>query len=452
MTPRQLSPSSAARVAGVLCVLGAAALLVLVALRPASASPPPFMHLSPATLKLTGTPGSQFKVDVVVEQVTNLGAFEFTVIFDPSFVNLKGIAVGPFLTSTGRTVTCMATPITATEAQIVCNTPGSSPYGSSGSGAVASLTFSVKGNALGLSHLLLQGCKASDILGNALVLNGCKDSKITINPAPTPTPTPLQGMQKLPPLQNLFLTRQGTKIPPVRCADGTNVAMLTESMAASITSADPKDPAQPQRLGGFSFQVTYDPLKVCLTLRPGAAWTNTGQVCTVQDSATAPTLQGIARINCVTLGKTTVVDTSTAAGRTLALIEVRPQPEAYSQIRANQDNGQVVQLNNDACKLTDLQGHAIAVFSCEDADVTIRFLEGDVEPDCAVNTLDTQAIAFRWGAQKGGLVFNDRFNLEPSGTLADQDVDVNDLQFVYGRFGSNCFVPWPAQAPVQAKG
>jgi len=269
---------------------------------------------------------------------------------------------------------------------------------------------------------------------------------------PTPTPVPIPRMQKLPPFQNLFLTRQGTKIPPARCLDGTNVATLTESISVPISGQDPKDPAQPQRLGGFSFQVKYDLLKVCVTLRPGAAWTNTGQVCTVQDSATAPALQGIARINCVTLGKATVVDTSTAAGRTLALIEVRPQPEAYSQIRANQDNGQVVQLNNEACKLTDLQGHSIQVFSCEDADVTVRFLEGDVEPDCAVNTLDTQAIAFRWGAAKGGLVYNDRFNLEPSGTQADQDIDVSDLQFVYGRFGSNCLVPWPTQAPVKAKG
>jgi len=273
-------------------------------------------------------------------------------------------------------------------------------------------------------------------------------------PTPTNTPTlvPIPRMQKLPPLQNLFLTRQGVKIPPVRCVDSTNAAILAESINVPITGADPKNPAQAQQLGGFSFQVKYDPLKVCVVLRPGAAWTvNPQQVCTVQDSVTVPTLQGIARINCVTLGKATVVDTSTAAGRTLALIQVRPQPGAYSQIRANQDNGQVVQLNNEACKLTDLQGHAIQVLSCEDADVTVRFLEGDVEPDCQVNTLDTQAIAFRWGALKGSTIYNARFNLEPSGTQADQDIDINDLQFVYGRFGSTCAAPHPTQGPVNPK-
>ena len=411
------------------------------------------MRLAPAALKLDGAPGTQFSVDVVIEDVSELGAFEFGVLFDPSFAELKGIRVGPFLASTGRSVVCQQSAVSPTETEIVCNTPGVSPPGSSGSGAVASLDFAIRGQALGLFHLLLQGCKASDVLGGALVLNGCKDAKIAINPTPTPTPTPPRRMEKLPPLQNVFLTRQGAKIPPARCVDGTDAAALTESINVPVTGLDPKDPSQPQQLGGFSFQVKYDQSKVCVVLRPGAVWTvHPQQICTIEDSVTAPTLQGVARINCVTLGKATRVDTSTAAGRLLALIEARPQPELYSQIKPGQDNGQAVLLTNEACKLTDLQGHAIQVFSCDDASVTFRFLEGDVEPDCQVNALDTQAIAFRWGAQKGIQIYNDRFNLEPSGTQADQDIDVSDLQFVYGRFGSTCASPWPAQVPVNPKG
>jgi hypothetical protein len=248
-------------------------------------------------------------------------------------------------------------------------------------------------------------------------------------------------------MQNLFLTRQGTKIPPFTCEAGDDAATLLERIHIPIGGVDPKDPSQPREIGGFSFQVKFDPLKVCVTLAEGPAWqVNPEQICTV-DTAT----QGVARINCVTLGKATVIDTDDPVNRILAVITVKAQPEEYSQIKANQDNGNAIQINNEACKLTDLQGHAIPTFSCEDADVTIRFLEGDVEPDCQVNTLDTQSIAFRWGAQKGSLVYNDRFNLEPSGTQADQDIDVNDLQFVYGRFGSTCASPWPAQAPVNPK-
>jgi hypothetical protein len=274
----------------------------------------------------------------------------------------------------------------------------------------------------------------------------------------TPTQVPIPRMMKCDlvtklttgtckTLVNLFLTRQGSKIPPFTCEQATNVASLVEQIHIPISGPDPKDPSQPREIGGFSFQVKFDHQKVCVSLAPGPAWSaNPQQICTV-DSST----QGVARINCVTLGKATVIDTNDPIARVLAIISIRPQPEEYSQIRANQDNGNAIQINNELCKLTDLQGHAIPTFSCEDADITIRFLEGDVEPDCQVNTLDTQSIAFRWGAQKGSLIYNDRFNLEPSGTQADQDIDVNDLQFVYGRFGSNCASPWPAQAPVNPK-
>ena len=74
-----------------------------------------------------------------------------------------------------------------------------------------------------------------------------------------------------------------------------------------------------------------------------------------------------------------------------------------------------------------------------------------MEPDCVVNTLDAQAIAFRWGATKGTLLYLDWFNLEPSGTQADDDIDISDQQFVYGRIGSTCATPHPVQPPVNPK-
>jgi len=360
---------------------------------------------------------------------------------------------------------------------------GSGVVPSTFKGVVVSLRFNCTSTASTGNVILLNPATALNPGGGALADNAAtvfpQADSITINcvaaptatptntatntPTPTNTPTqvPIPRMQKCIPanavstacgtLQNLFLTRQGTKIPPSRCVDGTNGATLVERIHIPIGGNDPKNPSQPREIGGFSFQVKYDPLKVCISLARGPGWTSNGQICTIEDSVSAPTLQGVARINCVTLGKSTLVDTDNPVNRILAIITAKPQPEAYSQIKANQDNGQAVQLNDEACKLTDLQGHAIEVFSCEDADVTIRFLEGDVEPDCQVNTLDTQSIAFRWGASKGSLVFNDRFNLEPSGTQADQDIDVNDLQFVYGRFGSTCAAPHPAQNPVNPK-
>ena len=68
-----------------------------------------------------------------------------------------------------------------------------------------------------------------------------------------------------------------------------------------------------------------------------------------------------------------------------------------------------------------------------------------------MDTVDTQAEAFRWGSQKGTLLYSDFFNTEPSKPQQDDDIDINDLQFVYGRFGSTCVEPHPDQDPVNAK-
>jgi hypothetical protein len=200
------------------------------------------------------------------------------------------------------------------------------------------------------------GANLTDVLGSIFPTSDMLTINCLAGPTATPTATmpPIPRMQKLPALQNLFLTRQGSKIPPLTCLDSTDVATLTEAISIPISGVDPKDPSQPRQLGGFSFQVKYDPQKVCVTLQPGPAWTqHAQQVCTVEDAATAPALQGVARINCVTLGKATVVYTNNPAGRVLAFIEVRPQPEEYSQIKPNQDNGNAVQINNELCKLTD---------------------------------------------------------------------------------------------------
>jgi hypothetical protein len=212
-----------------------------------------------------------------------------------------------------------------------------------------------------------------------------------------------------------------------------------------------------QQLGAFEFEVHFDDSQVCVNIVPGTAITGTledpqtGQfICIIEDKDSSQ-LEGVARIGCVTVGKTFSIDTTTPEGRHLADIVVSPQPEQFNEIKPNQDNGNVVQIQNVGCELADLQGHPIPVFSCEDAEVTIRYLEGDVVPDCAVNALDTQAIAFRWGVQKGSLVYVWFMNLEPSGPQADNDIDIKDLQFVFGRFGSTCESPWPAQKPVNPK-
>jgi hypothetical protein len=69
-----------------------------------------------------------------------------------------------------------------------------------------------------------------------------------------------------------------------------------------------------------------------------------------------------------------------------------------------------------------------------------------------IDVRDQQQIAFRWGSALGQLLYNSRYDLEPSYPKAtDGDIDAKDLQLVYGRAGSTCFEPHPAQDPVDPK-
>ncbi len=269
-------------------------------------------------------------------------------------------------------------------------------------------------------------------------------SDLTVNCV---APPPIPRVSKSPVLQNVWLTRQGSKIPPTDCLSGTDIGTLTEQLSQTITSPDPKDPSAVQQIAAFEFDVLYDNKKVCVDLTEGASWAAAGAVCIIEDSASKPQLEGVARIGCVTTGKGLGINELDA----LATINVYPQPEIYSPMKPNQENGNVVQINNLNCDLGDEQGHAIPIFACDDAAFTFRYLEGDVEPDCSVDAIDAQAISFRWGVDKGSLIYDDFMNLEPSGAQADDDIDINDLQFIFGRFGSTCANPHPPQPPVNPK-
>ncbi|MEX0785265.1 MAG: cohesin domain-containing protein [Dehalococcoidia bacterium] len=445
-----------ARAVGAAALFLGLALLALGRTPAVQSTPPPFMYLDPSEAKLSGTaaaPGAEFHVDVLVEGVSDLGAFEFDLNFDRDFFKLGAVEIGPFLGSTNRGVICQKVTSIEGLVSVGCNTEGAAPPGPNGSGVIASIDLIVQRRAAGETLLVLASCDGSDILGKEIAVKSCKRAKIEVNPpTPTPTSTPptKPRMQKVPALQNVFLTRQGDKIPPTVCIQGADIANVEERLSMPIPNvADPKDPTSPQQLGAFEFEVRYDETKACVEIVPGQA--AVGMTCIIEDSRTKPTLEGVARIGCVTPKKLNPPDTTTEAGRHLADILVRPQPDVYSKMRPTQDNGVVVQLNNVGCSLADLQGHAIGVGGCDDADVTFRYLEGDVSPDCLVDAQDAQAIAFRWGLHKGSNAYSEFMNLEPSGTQADNDIDVNDLQFVTGRFNSDCDEPHPPQPPVNPK-
>jgi hypothetical protein len=163
--------------------------------------------------------------------------------------------------------------------------------------------------------------------------------------------------------------------------------------------------------------------------------------------ATIPT-QNAVQFRCNVKGKEFEIN----GPGTLAVVHVRPTADVYSILIPNQDNGIVTQLINQDCNLSDLQGHPIKTALCGDADVTIRYLEGDTHADCQIDVHDQQQISFRWGSRVGSLLYNSRFDLEPSTPKkGDGDIDAKDLQMVFGRHVSTCADPHPPQPPVDQK-
>lgn len=430
--------------------IGLALLVVILILmasspRPGHSSPPPVMRLDPSGIKLVGVAGEKFTLDLIVDGAVNLGGFEARFKFDPNFIKLLKFEK-PFLDLTTRPASCDQRRISESLAELRCNTEGEEPPGPSGKLVVARLKFTVQGLLVGKTKISVTSCNATDILGVGIGIKNCKGTNITINP-PTPTATAPPHNLKLPQLQNLFLTKQEPK--PGICEDSTDVAVFTHELDKKPGSPDPKDPGLTQRVAAFEMTVLFDERWVCVNLKPGQYAVDTGMVCFIDDSDEGLQPTGLARIGCTFTGKELPVVDQTLP---LATLLVQPQPELYQIIRPNQNNGLVVAILNRNCNLADSQGHPIKKLGCDDSELTIRWLEGDVTGDCVVDVLDQQQLAFRWGTHVGSLLFEKRMDLEPSGAInGDGAIDIKDVQFVFGRHLSTCENPHPAQDPQTDK-
>lgn len=118
-----------------------AAPTALAALPEAAALASPLIRFNPSSTTVAA--GATFVVDVLVDNATDLGAFEFTLSFNPAVVSLQSATLGSFLSSTGRTA--VALPLTQ-------HASGTYEYGGytyaatrvlgpNGTGTLARLTF-----------------------------------------------------------------------------------------------------------------------------------------------------------------------------------------------------------------------------------------------------------------------------------------------------------------------
>lgn len=153
-----------------------------------------------STLRIVGVPGSvppgggPFQVLVEVEGVTNLGAYEWRVAYDPGIIELtdppaSAMSDAGFLGSTGRTVVCLP-PILPPDmglqpgnVRFGCVTVGHEP-GVDGDGVLSTVTFvPVAGGAVDIAF----ACAGlSDPFGNEIPVSNVPPCVSSVTPTPTP--------------------------------------------------------------------------------------------------------------------------------------------------------------------------------------------------------------------------------------------------------------------------
>ncbi len=271
------------------------------------------------------------------------------------------------------------------------------------------------------------------------------------------------------PAANLWLCIVGP------CAGPGEGNLLVTEHAFNVHTGDQNGDTIEDGLGAYEFSVEYDNFVIqsvnpCdVVFSPGGAGVTPqlvpgrGNVTQLASSAGCPTnptpvngqctqsliLENIIHFGCVTLGQAP----GPLGDFDLARLNLIPHPDLRNDIFPGNDNGVLTIIKDNGCELVDVFGHAVTgnvngglTPICGDLALTVRILEGDLNLDCSVNVQDEQLIAFRYGSFFGSALYNKWFDLEPA--LHDLDIDIKDLQKVFGRDGSTCQVPIPAQTPL----
>jgi Cohesin domain len=194
----------------------------------------------------TVPPGTDFSIDVVVDEVSDLGGYEFTLVFDPDIIALMEISNGSFLGSTGRTVSCLDPTLGVGSVRLVCTTLGAAPGGPNGSGVLATVRFLAL--AEGSSPLHPQDVILADILGTSIP-STAQDGAVTVSSGPTPTPPPTS-------------TPTSTSTPgPSPTPGGTLVRVDPSSQTVSIGDNFGVDIRieNVENLGSYEWLLTFDP-------------------------------------------------------------------------------------------------------------------------------------------------------------------------------------------------
>jgi hypothetical protein len=233
----------------------------------------------------------------------------------------------------------------------------------------------------------------------------------------------------------------------------------------------------PNGLGGFSFDVHYDPTlfqQPSIDLTPAVLlFASASRL--LNCSMSIP-LNGVVHVACVSTGPI-FTGPIFSGPQVIAHVTLTPQDAVVEAIRPNKENGVVSIVKDDQVTVTNTCGQPLNDGTIQPLPgqpecqgtllpgvgpggvlmgnpnggqtvVTIRRLEADITKDCVVDISDMQLEASKFGTSVGNLLYNVFFDVNEPTQHGDGEIDINDAQFVYGRFTSSCAAPIPPQTPV----
>jgi hypothetical protein len=242
--------------------------------------------------------------------------------------------------------------------------------------------------------------------------------------------------------------------------------LIVFEYARNILTGDQNSDTVNDGLGAYEFSVEYDnfvissvnPSDVVFTTGPINPYPNGADlVADGEGAARGPAncsfsliFENIVHFGCVTSGP---LPAGPEGDMDLARLNLIPHEDLANDIFPGNNNGVLTVIKDNGCELVDVFGHPVASSVnggltpiCGNLAVTVRILEGDLNLDCDVDAQDGQMISFRYGAFFGSLLYSSWYDLEPA--LHDLDIDIKDIQKVFGRDGSDCQDPIPAQPPL----
>ncbi len=203
----------------------------------------------------------------------------------------------------------------------------------------------------------------------------------------------------------------------------------------SVTVADVlTNPPSGFQVGGFDFRVYFDRNIVNLSATEGPFLGSTGRQTQCKQNVTQSYLEMI----CTSSGS----EPGPSGWGVLAYLTITPN----IIIRPTLNNGVQTVITQSGASLTDTSGNQTVIGETDGSTIMVRALEGDVNKDCRVNVVDEQSEAVRYGTTLGLWPYDLWFDLEP--WTGDYDIDIKDLQFVFGRDSWTCKSREPPKTPT----